>query len=276
MPEQPLAPQSVLDAATQQAQEEKKQAEESLGTKHSFTLPKFSTDALFDKRHRLKTRVKLLFVGYGVVVFGALIIQSFSLWNEERALQDKYDEREAQYLDVLGSIDLAALSEGQRKLYTAFQEKIDPTYALYAFEILANESNVVLSNPSYSFSSATSGAKGVRINTSIIGTQEEIIIFFQKVYDFKPLISIDSFTATPNQNVDVPRYSAQILVSFAAVPPLDGNAVTLEYKLDEKFEVPFPIRGLNEAVNQIENLRTLPFEGIGETTYGKQNLFRQD
>ena len=125
-PEQPItneppadtiaqAPQSVLDAAMTQAQEEKAEEEAELEEGKKFSLPKLSLDSLFDQHKRLKKRAKLLIAAYVIIVFGALIFQTYTYWKNENALQEKFDQRQAEYVDILANIDLADLSEGQRQ-----------------------------------------------------------------------------------------------------------------------------------------------------------------
>lgn len=265
-------PQSIIDEVSDQTKLPKSEKDEQVGKKKfTIALPHITVESFYDRKH-LKRRVKLITGLYIIIFMGVTLFFILRFYGQNADSQRKWSTLQQQYLGPLLAINIAELSNDKQRLYSGFQETREPIYILYLVELIASESNVQLENPSYVIDTReVVGGVGVRIASLATGSVDQIKTFIQKIYELKPLMQLQVFDVFPSDVNDGYRVALEIHV--ATVPPIDEAIETIEGKEKQKVTITYPSADIEEFLTEMDALQTAPFEGIGQSVLGKENLF---
>lgn len=261
--------QSIInEAASVQPQDGEKPEEEK-----KRRIPKITLESFFTHK-RLKRKVKIAIVVYIIAVIVPILYEAFLMWQRDNNSERQWKERQSTYILPLQNIDLARLSEDKRILFSAYQATINPAYALYAVELLAQESRVGIVNPNYSVISTRDGTEApVVVRLIVTGSERDIIRFMENLDTFKPIIVVNSFGATKGTEENPQLVQASFELAFAKLPEIEAEKASVDAKISERTQITFPVPGSESVLEIVEELRMIEFEGVGTHTIGKRNLF---
>lgn len=239
-------------------------------------LPKITIASFYDHRH-LRRMVKLAIAGYVMVAIVPLVYLTYQAWQTNRDLARTWEQREAQYIHPLVTIDIATYQQEKEAIFSAFQETRDPVYAMYALDLLADRSGIGLRNPQYSFNSGPVPIgelpRGVEIQAIVLGNGAEISRFLNALRSFKPLLTVADLRITPSSVEESGLYQASVLIAVGLLPELPEDTVPASGKVAAQEPIPYPIANSQMVLERLQQLQTIPFAGLGQSVIGKRNLF---
>lgn len=270
------APQSVIDSIATETSEDDFDSVEgkvlAIG-RLSVPLPHVTINAFYDKKW-LKRRVKI-----GIVAYVFLVIFPVFFWaNGSRsafnALELQRGVTNTRYVAPLVAIDVAEKKFYENGVYMGFQLERDPLYGLYVLETIAGEIGVVYRHPSYSKNTRNiEDGIGIQLASTIEGSYADIAAFMYEVQKARPMFHVTSLSLSALSKERADSYAATITYTVAIKPPLDVHLATVQQKIESETAITYPPVQIDKVLERMDALRSVLYQGLGDSSFGKVNLF---